>query len=189
MFPELNPNILVSMTSNASYGGSLTAYPRNYSITYQGATYQGVTYQSGVLDNILTAHGEEGEPVNIKKQRIDESNEYVYYCTDENDLSPERILTTISAIKGRIALDATPDGVLDNECSMTPLVRKRIIEASKKLKMYGKEMPIIARFDEYGNKLPDTIDLQGATGIELKIVDPKYYGELYFSLKSTIVPI
>ena len=60
--------------------------------------------------------------------------------------------------------------------------------ASKKLKMYGKKRPIIARFDEYGNRLPDEIDLGTSQGITLKIVDPEKYGIFYFELKGIEFP-
>ena len=84
---------------------------------------------------------------------------YVVRCTDIVDLSVGRILKTLSAMKGKLMLDTAPVQIQNIDCFMTPIVRKHIIMASKKLKMYGKNPPIIARFDEFGNRLPDEIEL------------------------------
>ena len=67
-------------------------------------------------------------------------------------------------------------------------IRKNIINASKKLKMYGKDMPIIARFDEYGNELPSEIRLCGESGITLVILDPEVNGKLYLELVAKEFP-
>ena len=85
-------------------------------------------------------------------------------------------------------IDVAPIHIKTIECSITPQVRQNIVTASKKLKMYGKKRPIIARFDEYGNRLPDEIDLGTSQGITLKIVDPEKYGIFYFELKGIEFP-
>lgn len=128
---------------------------------------------------------EEESKVDIKESNTVEKDP-VIYCYDEKDLSVERILTTISAVKGRLQLRTLPIHVKEIICIMTPATRKNIIDASKKLKMYGKKLPIIARFDEYGNKLPDTIDIGLDHGITLQIIDPEDVGgkNLYFELKA-----
>lgn len=119
----------------------------------------------------------------IVRKQSHSSGEHIVACSNEKDLSAENILKTLSAIKGKLMIDAAPIHLRKIECSMTPLIRKNIVTASKKLKMYGKKRPIIARFDEYGNRLPDEIDLGTAQGITLKIIDPEDYGEYYLELK------
>lgn len=132
--------------------------------------------------------GEEERSVNIVRKESHKSGEHIVACYDEKDLSIENILKTLSAIKGKLMIDVAPIHIKTIECSITPQVRQNIVTASKKLKMYGKKRPIIARFDEYGNRLPDEIDLGTSQGITLKIVDPEKYGIFYFELKGIEFP-
>lgn len=127
----------------------------------------------------------EGNDVTIIKKQSPIEGEHIVLCNNEQDLSAENVLKTLSAIKGRLMIDVVPIRIKTVECSITPQVRKNIVTASKRLKMYGKKRPIIARFDEYGNRLPDEIDLGSTHGITLKIIDPEKYGEYYFELKGT----
>lgn len=131
---------------------------------------------------------EEERNVNIVRKESYNSGEHIVACYDEKDLSIENILKTLSAIKGKLMIDVAPIHIKTIECSITPQVRQNIVTASKKLKMYGKKRPIIARFDEYGNRLPDEIDLGTSQGITLKIVDPEKYGIFYFELKGIEFP-
>lgn len=131
---------------------------------------------------------EEERSVNIVRKESHKSGEHIVACCDEKDLSIENILKTLSAIKGKLMIDVAPIHIKTIECSITPQVRQNIVTASKKLKMYGKKRPIIARFDEYGNRLPDEIDLGTSQGITLKIVDPEKYGRFYFELKGIEFP-
>lgn len=129
----------------------------------------------------------EEENVNIKKCKT-VGEDPIVYCDDENDLSIDRIFTTISAIKGKLMLDVAPMIVKEFKCCITPQTKKNIIDASKKLKMYGKKRPIVARFDEYGNRLPDKIEIGTDNGVTLTIVDPKDVGsDLYFELKAVLL--
>ena len=132
--------------------------------------------------------GEEERSVNIVRKESYNSGEHIVACCDEKDLSIENVLKTLSAIKGKLMIDIAPIHIKTIECSITPQVRQNIITASKKLKMYGKKRPIIARFDEYGNRLPDEIDLGTSQGITLKIVDPEKYGIFYFELRGIEFP-
>lgn len=131
---------------------------------------------------------EEERSVNVVRKKSYKSGEHIVACCDEKDLSIENVLKTLSAIKGKLMIDVAPIHIKTIECSITPQVRQNIITASKKLKMYGKKRPIIARFDEYGNRLPDEIDLGTSQGITLKIVDPEKYGIFYFELKGIEFP-
>jgi hypothetical protein len=103
-------------------------------------------------------------------------------------LSVERVLTTLSAVKGRLMFEIAPIHIKEIQCKMTPMVKKHIIDASKKLKMYGKKIPIIPSFDEYGNRLPDEIEIGDSRGITVQIVDPESYGNVYFELKAIEFP-
>lgn len=131
---------------------------------------------------------EEEKSVNIVRKKSYNAGEHIVACHDEKDLSIENVLKTLSAIKGKLMIDVAPIHIKTIECSITPQVRQNIVTASKKLKMYGKKRPIIARFDEYGNRLPDEIDLGTSQGITLKIVDPEKYGIFYFELKGIEFP-
>lgn len=127
---------------------------------------------------------------NVSIRSVDTSTKglHIICCEDERDLAEEWVLKTLSAIKGKMMLDVAPVHIQQLECRMTPLVRKNIINASKKLKMYGKDMPIIARFDEYGNELPSEIRLCGESGITLVILDPEVNGKLYLELVAREFP-
>lgn len=131
---------------------------------------------------------EEYKDVDVYRRQSYNSGEHIVACSNEKDLAPENILKTLSAIKGKLMVDIAPIHIQKFECSMTPLVRKTIVEASKKLKMYGKKRPIVARFDEFGNRLPDEIDLGTTQGITLKIIDPDEYGKYYMELKGVEFP-
>ena len=122
--------------------------------------------------------------VNVKNKLSHDKREHIVFCDDEKDLSVERILKTLSAIKGKLMLDIAPIHVQKIQCVMTPEIRKNIVTASKKLKMYGKKRPIIARFDEYGNRLPDELELDSTGGVLLKIVEPEDYGVFYLEMKA-----
>lgn len=126
--------------------------------------------------------------VNVHKKETPIQEERVVVCDDWKDLTVEHILTTLSVVKGRLMLELSPNRVKKLECSITPAVKQNIITASKKLKMYGKEMPIIPHFDEWGNRLPDDIKIGDHSGITLKIVNPEDFGEFYYELKATTFP-
>ena len=126
---------------------------------------------------------EEARVKMISHKSID-GHEHVVLCNEVRDLLPEKVLTTVSAAKGRLMFEIAPIHIKEIQCKMTPHVKNNIIEASKKLKMYGKKSPIIPSFDEYGNRLPDQIEIGDNKGIIIKIVDSKEYGDLYFELKA-----
>ena len=114
--------------------------------------------------------------------------EHIVACQNEEDLSVDNILTTLSAVKARLLYDIAMVHIQKIECSVTPAVKDNIVKANKKRKMYGKSAPIIACFDEYGQRLPDTIDIGDSPGILLKIVDPEEYGKYYYELKAIELP-
>lgn len=130
---------------------------------------------------------EEAE-VNVVSKKSADKQEHIVLCEDLLDLSVERVLTTLSAVKGRLMYEIAPIHIKEIQCKMTPLVKTHIITASKKLRMYGKTSPIIPSFDEYGNRLPDQIEIGDSHGITVQIVDPEKYGEVYFELKAIEFP-
>lgn len=128
------------------------------------------------------------EEAKVKLEVQNFRDKHIVYCKDNIDLSPEKILLTLSATKGRLMLEVAPIHIKEFQCSMTPAVRKNIIQASKRARMYGKKMPIIARFDEFGNQLPEQIEINDAPGVNVKILDPMNYGELYFEMVAIEFP-
>lgn len=177
------------LTHDIRRGYSYTADPisRTIDITsvYPAAIY---TDNWGVVHKNYESLEQEKEAmkdVEIISKKSSDKNECITICKNLEDLSVTRILQTLSAVKGRLMLDLSPKKVVKLECSMTPLIKQNIITASKKLKMYGKTRPIVARFDDWGNRLPDEINLGTSEGITLKIVDPEEYGEFYLELRAT----
>lgn len=115
---------------------------------------------------------------------VDNDDECKIICEDPIQLSQENILKYLPAFKGKLMLQVAPIQVKRIECDMTPAVKNNIVRAYKKLQMYGKTPPIIPRFDEYGNRLSDKINIDAIEGTEIHIIDPEEYGEYYFSLKA-----
>ena len=132
---------------------------------------------------------EDEHKVRVSKKKTYTKDERAVMCDDPKDLSVEHILTTLSVVKGRLMLELSPNRIKKLECSVTPAVKQNIVTAGKKLKMYGKEMPIIPHFDEWGNRLPDEISIGDHSGITLKIVNPEEFGAFYYELRATVLPI
>ena len=172
------------------YGEAIPIISETAAYTHYAGTASSVTSWSKSDYDKMRKYfeSEEERSVNIVRKESHNSGEHIVACYDEKDLSIENVLKTLSAIKGKLMIDVAPIHIKTIECSITPQVRQNIITASKKLKMYGKKRPIIARFDEYGNRLPDEIDLGASQGITLKIVDPEKYGRFYFELKGIEFP-
>ena len=149
----------------------------------------GYIYDPGVWKTLkLNLDKEDESKVSVRKIETHVAGERAVVCDDWKDLTVERILTTLSVVKGRLMLELSPKRVKKLECSITPAVKQNIITASKRLKMYGKEMPIIPHFDEWGTRLPDEIKIGDHSGITLKIVNPEDFGEFYYELRATVFP-
>ena len=148
------------------------------------------TYVNGepLLPELSKYISEEEHNVNI----IDMTpvkGEYIVACKDKTDLAKDNVLKTLSRLKGKLMLQIAPVHIQKIECSITPEVRKNIVEASKRLRMYGKRRPIVARFDDYGNRLPDELELPNSYhGITLRILDPKFYGDMYLEMRAFELP-
>lgn len=91
-------------------------------------------------------------------------------------------------MKAKLMLDVAPVRIKEINCYMTNDTRRNIVLASKKLKMYGKKCPVIARFDEYGRRLPDKLDLDTTHGITVKIIDASENEPLYLQMEAIEFP-
>lgn len=129
----------------------------------------------------------------IPKMKIYENKEvasigqrYAVACSHEPDLSQDKILKCISIMKSKLMMQCAPRKVADIECKMTPVIKHNIISAWKRLDRYGKKPPFVARFDEYGRRLPDEIKIDTMKGMTIKIVDPTEYGSHYISFEGVV---
>lgn len=164
-------------TTDKAIRKDMTGYPSVYTSNTFPFTWKEVMKTEGKKEELS---------VELFSKTI--GQEYMVYCKNTRDLAIDKILTTIAAVKGKLMFEIAPFYIKEIQCKMTPSVRKCIVEAGKKLKMYGKSSPIIASFDEYGNRLPDQIEIGNNRGILVKIVDPSEYGEAYFELKAIELP-
>ena len=164
-----------------------TTLPYDTTIQHFDSFATTTTLDADWYDILKNFELKENKDVNIKVKHKNE--EYIAYCEGFEDLSTERVLKTLSAVKGRLMMEVAPIHIQKLECSMTPSVKNNIVTASKRLRMYGKKRPIVACFDEYGRPLPDTIDLDTHEGITLKLVNEKDYGSYYLELKAIEFPV
>lgn len=96
---------------------------------------------------------------------------YELICTDKESLSQTNVLRTLMRLKSEFVYNCAPYKMKDVKCKMSPIVKENLIKAYRKLHMYGKKLPIIVSFDEYGRRLPDQLQDDLAKGITVKIVD------------------
>ena len=139
---------------------------------------------------VCTPYSKEDIPeMKVEENRIAMTDNYRYAvgCFNYSDLSPERILKTLSVMKSRLMIECMPVHVTNIECKMSPMVKDNIIKAYRKISMYGKKTPFVACFDEYGRRLPDEIKIDTMRGVDLKIIDPDTYGNNYLEFE-TIIP-
>lgn len=135
-------------------------------------------FSSDDIKEVKTVISKERDPFSIQ-------DSYMISCKDKSDLSVENILRTIAIMKAKLCMEISFDTKVKwVECYMTPEVKKNIIIASKKLSMYGRYMPIVSRFDEYGRKLPDTFALDPEEKMKLEIVNSASYGAYYIAMKA-----
>lgn len=113
---------------------------------------------------------------------------YAVNCKNPEDFTVDRILKNISVMKSKLMLSGVPVQIQNIECKMTPKVKENLITAWRKVNMFGKKVPIVARFDEYGNRLEDKIRIETLEGMRIEIVDPKHYGEYYLSFEGIARP-
>lgn len=119
----------------------------------------------------------------FQRMYASEKMEFAVMCSEEKDLNQNHILKCLSIMKSKLMMKCLPIRLDHIECEMTPAVKENMIIAYKKLDMYGKKPPIIARFDEYGRRLSDEIRIDTLKGMNIKIIDPDTYGEFYIKFK------
>lgn len=156
--------------------------------------YSGMYSPDGIVDKFewwIKENGykkEEIPEMKVEENRIAMTDNYRYAvgCFNYSDLSPERILKTLSVMKSRLMIECMPVHVTNIECKMSPMVKDNIIKAYRKISMYGKKTPFVACFDEYGRRLPDEIKIDTMRGVDLKIIDPDTYGNNYLEFETYI---
>lgn len=107
-------------------------------------------------------------------------------CHNRADLSQKNILKNILIMKSRLMLQCAPYKITNIKCKMTPNVKTNLINAYRRANMYGKKTPFIARFDEYGRRLPDEIKIDTIRGMDIKIINPETYDGDYLSFEAVI---
>jgi len=104
-------------------------------------------------------------------------------CSDEDKLSEKNILKSLAEMRAILNWKCRIIHVHKMECSMTPIIKDRLINAYRKYTSYGKKTPFMACFDEFGQRLPDVLITEGtADGMTVKIIDPSEFGELFLKI-------
>lgn len=126
--------------------------------------------------------------MNIEEYRDEKSfnHRYAVACHNYTDLSQERILKSISVMKSKLMMQCLPYRVDRIECKMSPMVKTNMINAYRRVNMYGKKTPFVACFDEYGRRLPDEVKIDTIRGMDIKIVDPATYGNNYLVFEAVV---
>lgn len=118
--------------------------------------------------------------VHESKDQMSLGHRYAVSCSNYSDLSPNRILKTMSIMKSKLMMQCLPYKSIDKiTCKMSLTVKNNIINAYRKLSMYGKKTPFVARFDEYGRRLSDEIKIDTIHGMNIEIINSSEYGENY----------
>ena len=157
--------------------------------------YSGDMYSpDGIVDKFEWWIKENGyKKEEIPEMKVEENREfgtfnykYAVVCHNYEDLLEKNILKCISIMKAKLMMECMPYHVKNIQCRMSPMVKNNIIMAYRKLSMYGKKTPFVARFDEYGRRLEDEIKIDTMKGIDIKIVDPDIYGQNYLVFETYI---
>lgn len=134
---------------------------------------------------------EEDKPVMNWSKTVDYAGQYkdeylTVSCDNEKDLAQDRILKTISIMKSNMMMKCLPYKIDRIECRMTPLIRHNIMQACRRLERYGKKIPFVACYDEYGRRIDDTVTLDTLRGVLIKIVEPNKHGELFLEFEGVL---
>ena len=156
--------------------------------------YSGMYSPDGIVDKFEWWIKENGyKKEEIPEMKVEENREfgtsnyrYAVACHNYEDLLEKNILKCISIMKAKLMMECMPYHVKNIQCRMSPMVKNNIIMAYRKLSMYGKKTPFVARFDEYGRRLEDEIKIDTMRGMDIKIVDPDVYGQNYLVFETYI---
>lgn len=114
-------------------------------------------------------------------------DKYVHVrCVFKPDLTEDRILKCLSIMKSELMLKCMPFKVDHILCKMTPFVKNNIIKAWRRTNMYGKKVPFVACYDEYGRRLNDKIEIDTLRGVTIQIVNPIETGEYLLEFEGVI---
>lgn len=163
-----------STTYTSTITPGTSGYYNPYRYSYEGA---------------ITAEWElslEEPDIRLEEYRVEKTNALARrsVCDKDKDLNPDRIFKTISIMKSKLMVACAPYHVDHIKCKMTPTVKNNLIKAYRKLNMFGKKTPFVARFDEYGRRLPDDVQIDTLRGMDIELVNPADYGEFYISFEA-----
>ena len=149
------------------------------------------TMESYDWDKIIKTATDEIPKMNMHKEEVPQymGKRFAVNCNNPRDFELDRILKNLSIMKSRLMMECMPVHLRNIECKMTPQVKDNLIKAYKKCNMYGKSLPFVARFDEYGNRLSDQIDIETLEGMTIQIVDPEHYGEFYLEFQGIVTDL
>lgn len=144
-------------------------------------TLECVWETSPLVDTISTSNTTESHKPIEKKSPL-------RVCSNsKKDLSENNILTTVARLKGKLLLKSLEynKAKMRIKCVMSSFTKDNLVKASKRLRMYGKNLPVVPSFDRFWNELPEMITINGGEGIELVIEDPNKVGKFYLKLIAT----
>lgn len=178
---SFNPEDTITFNASSVLDGSYYRYSSIYS-------------PDGIVDKFEWWIKENGyKKEEIPEMKVEENREfgtsnykYAVACHNYEDLLEKNILKCISIMKAKLMMECMPYYVKNIQCRMSPMVKNNIIMAYRKLSMYGKKTPFVARFDEYGRRLEDEIKIDTMRGMDIKIVDPDIYGQNYLVFETYI---
>lgn len=107
-------------------------------------------------------------------------NSIYLYCEDISHLSYTTALNTLLTMKSILTTNINMNHIKVQKinCYVTPEVIDNIITNSKRLKMYGKKLPIKVCYDEFFNKLPNIVDLYPSVSVTIIIENDLHYRQL-----------
>lgn len=142
-------------------------------------------------DKIMKTVTDEIPKMNMYKEEVPQhmGKRFAVNCKNPRDFELDKILKNLSIMKSRLMMECMPVHLRNIECKMTPQVKDNLIKAYKKCNMYGKSLPFVARFDEYGNRLSDQINIETLEGMTIQIVDPEHYGEFYLEFQGIVTDL
>lgn len=122
-----------------------------------------------------------------KNDKPTEKRSLVVCSNSKKDLSESNILTTVARLKGKLMLNSLEynKATMHIKCVMSSFTKNNLVRASKRLRMYGKNLPVIPSFDRFWNELPEIVTINGGEGVELVIKDPNEVGKFYLELIAT----
>lgn len=149
------------------------------------------TMEAHDWDKIMKTVTDEIPKMNMYKEEVPQhmGKRFAVNCKNPRDFELDKILKNLSIMKSRLMMECMPVHLRNIECKMTPQVKDNLIKAYKKCNMYGKSLPFVARFDEYGNRLSDQINIETLEGMTIQIVDPEHYGEFYLEFQGIVTDL